>query len=150
MISSSYDIQTHLQCSERRWWLFWTTLQWFEVLPDLLLELPGAPRGIFSTPRLVIGAPSLVFSSTRCVVGKTSFVLITSECLQACSPRAQVLPRLSPDLLWPAWFVARIPRCTSRPLRYSSSGIWPPWDSGPITSRHSKRLPERRIHIADV
>ena len=50
-MSSSYDFQAHQQRSQRRCCLPQTALLRFEVLPDLLPALTGAPR-------IVVGAPS--------------------------------------------------------------------------------------------
>jgi hypothetical protein len=56
-ISSSYDLQAHQQCSQRRWGFSQTAFLWFKVLPDLSLALPsllpvypGAPRCVSSAP----------------------------------------------------------------------------------------------------
>jgi len=57
-ISSSYDFQVPQQRSQRRCFSQ-TALLWFEVLPAMLLALPGARR-------LVVGAPSYSESWQEC------------------------------------------------------------------------------------
>jgi len=57
-----------------------------------------------------------------------------SGCSQACHRHSQVLPG-APE---------------GHCIRQVNTGIWPPWDSGPTTLRHSQRLPVTRIHLADV
>jgi len=51
--------------------------------------------------------------------------------------------------------VAGAPRCSQLHLKghcigSGQSGIWPPWDSGPTTLRHSQRLPATKIQFADA
>jgi len=65
-ISSSYDCQAHLQCSQRRCCFSHTALQWFEVLPGLSPALPGLSSALPGAPRLVVGIPSLVAGAPRC------------------------------------------------------------------------------------
>jgi len=64
-ISSSYDFQAHLQCSQRCRFSQ-TALQWFEVLPGLSLPLPGLLPALLGAPRHFVGAPKLVPSTPRC------------------------------------------------------------------------------------
>jgi len=99
--------------------------------PRLLVGTPrivvGAPRLLVGTPRLVVGAPRLLVGTPRLVVG-------APRCSQTCCRRSQVLPGAPGG------------HCIG-PV---NSGIWPPWDSGPTTLRHSHRLPVTKIHFADV
>jgi len=57
MISSSYDLQAYQWSSQMRCCFSHTALQWFVVLPGLSLALPGAPRLVVSSNRLVAGVP---------------------------------------------------------------------------------------------
>ena len=83
--------------------------------PDCSTVIQRAPRLVVSAPRLVVGALRLVASAPRCS--------------QACGQHSQVLPGAPGG------------HCIG-PV---NSGIWPPWDSGPTTLRHSQRLPVTKI-----
>ena len=72
-ISTSYDFQAHLQCSQRWCCFSQTALQWFKVLPglssalqDLSSALPGAPGLVIGATRLVTSAPRFVAGAPRC------------------------------------------------------------------------------------
>jgi len=133
-ISSSHDYQVHQRCPQRRCCCFQIALQWLEVLPGLLLALPDmsvalpAMSSVLPDLSLVFtGAPRFVVSAPRCSPGcqQTSYIHLGFSL---------VLPGVS----------------EGHSISPVHSGIWPPWDSGPTTSRHPQRLPEREIHFADV
>jgi len=75
-IYSSYNFQAHQQCSQRKCCFSQTALLWFEVLQEMSLALPGAPR-------LAVGAPSLGASTSS-----------YSEGWQKCHPRVWYSPEI--------------------------------------------------------
>jgi len=178
MINNSYDFQAHKQYSQRRCFSQ-TALLWFEVLRCLASALLGLSLALpdswsalsdmwSALPDLWSALPDFCWRSQTCGWRSQTW----GQCSQACHRRFQVLPHLSSALPGASRRVIRIPRCypgchqtsyghldLSRVLPDAPeghcispvhSGIWPPWDSGPTTSRHSQRLPEIKIHFADV
>jgi hypothetical protein len=93
------------------------------ALSSLSLMLPDAPQFVVSFPTLVISTLWLVISTPRCSPGyhQTSYIYLDF---------LPVLPG-APEY-----------HCISP----AHTRIWPPWDSGPITSRHSQRPPQTKIH----
>jgi len=134
MICSSYDFQSHCQDSQRRCWISQTSLQWLEALPGLLTALQGASRVVIGASRLVSALPDLfpVLPSTLLVLPDTPRIVFgTSRCYPGC--HLTVYVHLD---FWPVLPGVPEGHCIS-PVH---SEIWPPWDPGLRTSRHSQRL----------
>jgi len=139
MKSISYDFKVHQQYCQRTCFSL-TALQWFDVHHGLWWALPGL---LSALPGHVIGAPRLVVGTPRLVAG-------TPRCSQACHRRFQMLPWLSPNLLYSLRFLPVLPGAPEgHCINPANSGILPPWDSGPTTPRHSQRLPVTKMHFAE-
>jgi len=103
MIHSSYNSQVLQQCSQRKCRFSQTVLQWFQVLPGLLLALPGDPTLVVGTLRLLAGAPRLVAGARRCsqvhsrfspaLRGVLKLITITLMSLRFVSSEIPVTPK---------------------------------------------------------
>jgi hypothetical protein len=74
-ISGSWHFQAHHQCFQRRCCCSVIALQWFEVLPDMLLGLPGIVPRLPGAHSLVVSAPSLFTDASRCSLVHLKFSL---------------------------------------------------------------------------
>jgi len=150
-ISTSFDIQAHLQRSKRGYFSQ-TMLLCFEVLSRLVVR---TPRYVIGTPRLVIGPPRHVVSAPWLVVGARRLVTSTPRCSQACLWRSKVFSNLSQSLQW--YFCrmhqkSQLLRWPARISSYSPTHFWnwPILVYTPHPLRLSWRLPVRKIHFADI
>jgi len=100
---------------------------WVAILPGFSLVLPGLLSALLGLSQAHSGAPRLVFC--------------TPWCSQACHRHPQAG-------CWCSHVLPGAPK--GHCICPVNSGIWPPWDSGPTSLRHSQRLPERKIYFADV
>jgi len=88
-MSSSYDFQAHLQCSQRRSFSQ-TALLWFEVLPELSPALPGAPKVLSASPRCSQTYHNHSPGTPVVVIWDPSY----SEGRQECPPRVWYSPEI--------------------------------------------------------
>jgi len=126
--------------------------------PDYATVIRSAPRLAIGIPSLVISAPSFVIGAPRCVVRTSILVTGTRRCSQTCCQCTQasgcctqVLPGLSPDLLYALRFFSGAAWCTWRPL-HRFSKLWNLTTLGfsSKTPTQFQRLPEIKMHFADV
>jgi len=146
-ISSSYHFQAHQHRSQRRCCFSQTALQWFEVLPGLSSTHPGLSSALRDLSLALPDLSSVLKDLSSALPG----LLLA---LPGASRPVIGAPRCSPGCYQTSYgHLDLSPVLPGAPEGHCSSpvhsGIWPPWDSGPTTSRHSQRLPQTKKYCAD-
>jgi len=138
-ISSSYEFQAHQQCCQSCC-ISQTAEQGFEMLPGLSLVLPDVSLAL---PDMSLALPALLSVHPDLPSALSGL----SPALPAAPRLCVGAPRCSPG--WHQTFYGHIISLLVLPgapeghcITTVHSGIWPPCDSGPTTSRHSQVLPE--------